>query len=301
MKNIAIVRPCGRETTTELSENIAQLRTNGFIVSIADPNPAPDWKYTSASILDRLRELTAVLMDDSIDIVWCCRGGYGASDLISRLDWQTLQKVKQKTLIGFSDFCAIQTAFSSKLGWPSIHGPMPGTKLWGGLNAPDVSQLVSIIRGELQSATIQLENEQAHPTGTIEGELFGGCLTVLTSLIGTEFFPKTLTGKILFLEDVNENPGRIVRSLTQWQQSGALQGVRAIILGNLFGCLSEGESKKDAIQRPLQERLAIPVFLTEAFGHTSPNYPIPLGAHATILSGSLVWRYAPHASRLRQS
>jgi muramoyltetrapeptide carboxypeptidase len=299
MKNIAIVRSCGKETTTELADNLQQLRTHGFNVWISSPNPQT-WKYTSASIQDRLLELNEALVDDELDVIWCCRGGYGASDLIGRLDWQKLRQSKPKTLVGFSDFCAIQSAFSVKLNWPAIHGPMPGTRLWGGVNAPDVTQLIGMLKGQTNTAKISLETESSF-TKPIEGEMFGGCLTVMSSLIGTEFFPKSLAGKILFLEDVNENPGRIVRSLTQWQQSGVLKGVAAIVLGNLFGCLVEGENKRDAIQQPLQERFAIPVFLSEAFGHTSPNFPIPLGAQATIQNGTLVWRYAQHAGRLQQS
>ena len=121
----------------------------------------------------------------------------------------------------------------------------------------------------------------------IEGKIFGGCFSVLTNLIGTPFMP-ILDKHILFLEDIAENPGKIMRYFDQWLYSGILKNVKAIVVGSLESCDSEEISYQDIVER-LQSKTKIPVFYTKEFGHGIPNYPLGYGSHATIENGELTW------------
>ena len=77
--------------------------------------------------------------------------------------------------------------------------------------------------------------------GTARGVLYGGCLSILASLVGTPFEPRT-EGKLLFLEDVNAKPYQIDRMLWQLRQAGKLEGVRGIVFGEMLDCASPGAS-----------------------------------------------------------
>jgi muramoyltetrapeptide carboxypeptidase len=125
----------------------------------------------------------------------------------------------------------------------------------------------------------------------IQGRLFGGCLSVVTNLIGTPFFPRSLNNHVLFFEDTGENPGRIMRFFNQLQQSNALNGVKAIILGR-FRQLGGGfDENPQQLYREFQERSGLPIFSSESFGHFNPNFPLLVGSEATLTRDTLTWQY----------
>ena len=144
-------------------------------------------------------------------------------------------------------------------------------------------QLKNILKKEeKQISQIDLEPLQRDHDETLSGPLFGGCFSVLTNLIGTPWFP-SLKGHLLFLEDISEPPGRLLRSFSQWLQSGVLEGVKGIILGSFKGCIDgqRGISERD-LKNLLADRSPTAAFSTEAFGHQPLNTPIPIGIRGTI-------------------
>ena len=167
---------------------------------------------------------------------------------------------------------------------------MPSSQLWRLNGDEDVNQLVGLLRQERQgvSLPIRLSHGAKQP---IDGWLFGGCFVILTALIGTAYFPTDLSGAVLFWEDIDENPGRLMRAFNQWEQSGALRDVKAIVLGNFVKCdPRDPNSTCDAFFHELTRRTPIPLFKSDAFGHVSPNYPLRLGAPARLDSSALIWQ-----------
>ena len=77
--------------------------------------------------------------------------------------------------------------------------------------------------------------------GRADGILYGGCLSILVSLLGTKFEPHT-EGKLLFFEDTGAKPYQIDRMLWQLRIAGKLDGVRGIIFGEMLNCTSPGAS-----------------------------------------------------------
>jgi muramoyltetrapeptide carboxypeptidase len=134
------------------------------------------------------------------------------------------------------------------------------------------------------------------PTQEVSGILFGGCFTVLTNLIGTPYLPSSLAGHIVFFEDTDENPARLMRAFNQWLQSGLLNNAKALIIGSLRNL---GEKIADCapyVYEHFANRAgpSLPVFSTADFGHSSPNFPLMVGAHATIKGNQLKWTYTPN-------
>lgn len=291
---IRIIRPSSREQTDLLPARIDELRQSGFEILYDDLPRDPTWPYVASPTRMRADALAAALLESGTDAVWCARGGYGASDLLPLLPWAQLAQATAKPVIGFSDASALHSALATKLGWPCLHAPMPATALWrnedGGILA---TILMALKTGEEAHYSLPLE-AVSRTSSAIDGELFGGCFTVLTNLIGTPYLPPTLKGRIVFIEDTDEHPARLMRAFNQWLQSGRLDGAKALVVGHLRNLGDKIDDAAAFVYERFAERSPIPVFKTKAFGHTAPNFPLMLGARAQIAANgsSLTWRYS---------
>ncbi|GJL82748.1 MAG: putative carboxypeptidase [marine bacterium B5-7] len=297
--SIAIVDPSGQPDDDALKRNIAALEQSGIKCSFIRYCQSHGDRLGIQGISARLAILEEALSNH--EVIVCARGGYGASDLISGLDYDHLKHLPERLVVGFSDICALHSALYAQLGWRGIHGPMPGSTLWQ-TDGPDVAALIEIIEnwpepsiGRLSVAPAVVpglagsDPPQPHQYNgdVIEGKLFGGCLSVLSALVGTRYFPADLGQHILFLEDVNESVPQVLRAWNQWLQSGAMDGVSAVVTG-CFGHRDPQErARLTALPELIQERSPVAVFQSTGFGHVSPNVPLMIGAPARIARGEL--------------
>src|SRR5690606_32347691 len=123
-----------------------------------------------------------------------------------------------------------------------------------------------------------------NPGIDLEGRLWGGNLTVLTSLLGTPYLPR-IEGGILFVEDINEHPYRVERMLLQWLHSGVLQRQAALVLGDFSGYrLGEYDNGYDfsSMLAFLRATLPIPVVTGLPFGHVRDKASLALGSRARL-------------------
>ena len=219
--HIKIIHPSACSHPGVLEANIAKLDKLECVFDVSKDFDASHWPYSSQNVERRLKEITAAMQDDQYSVIFAGRGGYGVSDLLPFIDWTTLKKHKPKVIVGFSDISALLVSVYHFLGWPCLHAPMPGTNTWNHEGA-DVKRLLSLITSDAKSwnGVLTLEN---FSNSIIDGELFGGCFSVLTNLIGTPYLNIPSKDWILFIEDLNENPARLMRFWNQWQQSGNLK------------------------------------------------------------------------------
>lgn len=272
-KHLRLVAPSFTVATDVLQSRVEQLRSAGFRVFAVEP--------FADDIATRSKSLVDALCDRHCDNVLCVRGGYGASDLLPHIPYQRLSPPKR--LIGYSDISAISSALWTQRQFVSINAPMPVADGWQDNDSSVMQILFAIMRGELKSGQIVIDRQVAEPR---QGPLFGGCFSVLTNLIGTSYFPRSLAGYILFFEDIGENIGRLVRYLNQWQYSGMLRGVQAMVLGRFDG-LSAGMGQ---LTQEFSERVACPVYRTEEFGHSEPLSPLPVGGYGQLSENKLRWQ-----------
>lgn len=251
---------------------------------------ASPWPHLSASLTDRLQELLEALENPDATAIICGRGGYGVSDLLPHIPWHTLKGREPKLIIGFSDISALHSGFFTQLGWPGLHAPMPSTNYWSehpDLDLPFIYQALTepeaVFHLKLEDINFGSNHSQSH-----QGWLYGGCLSVLTNLIGTPYFPRQLAGSILFWEDIDEPVGRIFRHVNQWLQSGSLKNVQAIVLGQFT--LNQQRFNLESIAEEISQRTDLPVFTSLDFGHCSPNIPLMVGAQAEITNNQLIWK-----------
>ena len=110
-------------------------------------------------------------------------------------------------------------------------------------------------------------------SGEAKGEIFGGCLSVLMTLIGTRYFPN-LDGKILFLEDINEPSYKLDRMLKQLQSIGVLDRIKGAILGDFHGCDSQFSVTPNDIFSKYFSKMNYPVISGFPMGHGENQVPI---------------------------
>lgn len=243
---------------------------------------------SAANDAERAECLTQALLETSSDVVMSARGGYGASSLLPLLDWDELRATDAKPLVGFSDISVLHSAMFSMFGRAGLHGPMPGSALYGE-NNNDVVILQDLLKRRLPWSS-SIDVTACNPLQPeASGWLFGGNLATLTSLIGTPWFPSSLHGAIVFLEDIGEHAGRVGRYFSQWCLSGATDGIGAIVLGEFSNAGEGNAGRRDNIVGEFTRRVECPVFESKSFGHISPNYPLAIGASASISDNRLSW------------
>jgi len=228
----------------------------------------------------RFNCLRDALFDESNNVVWSLRGGYGSARLMPYL--QKLSKpAKEKFFIGFSDITALHLFLSQEWGWKTIHGSNIADLLKPEKDQSNLTKLAEILKGKVKQVTIDNLlplNDIAKSSELVNGKLTGGNLTMLQTSIGTNWQIKT-TDKILFLEDVNISPYQLDRGLLHLQQAGLLKSVKAII----FGTFDKDSEATMLVLHNFADSLKVPVFKTNKFGHEKINDPIIYNTDSKII------------------
>jgi muramoyltetrapeptide carboxypeptidase len=277
LTRIHVVAPSGPVAAERLARGIKVLRRALRADVVVADNVHEQDGYFAGSDAVRLAALHLALADAESDAIICARGGYGATRLLGALDPERL-RAQPKPIVGFSDITALLCWARVRAGVASIHGPVV-TQL-ASLPPDDIDRLVDLLEGRVPPP-LTAEPGMVIGGGTVEGPLIVGNLEVLRSLVGTRFMP-SLQGAVLGLEEVGERPYRIDRALTHLLSSGALRGVRGVIVGRLDGCEEpDGGLIGPTAAEVVVERLGtlgVPVVTGFEFGHgTSRNAALPFG------------------------
>lgn len=273
---VAIVSPSGPPNAARLRQGVELLEGLGLkVVHGEHVSARQGLDYLAGSDRERAADLQAAWCDPSVDAVVCSRGGYGAARLLDLLDFEAMRAAGPKTLVGFSDITALHHVFGVELGWPTLHGPMPA-HLPQGADGQVEPESWEHLRASLLEGPQPVRGTEALVPGRAEGVLAGGNLSVLAALCGTRYQP-TFAGKIVFLEEISEEPYRIDRMLTQLLQSGAFDGVRGIALGSWTDC---GDPSAVLLDR--LAGLEVPILAGLPVGHGTPQHSVWLGALGVI-------------------
>ena len=219
-----------------------------------------------------------------VKAIFSARGGYGCGRLMPLLDFKAIGRTP-KVFVGFSDETFLLNALVDLAGMVSFHGPMVAMDFARGLTERSLDHMRRLLKGELSSFELEAR-ESVHP-GVAQGEVIGGCLSVLVATIGTPYAPN-FDGRILFLEDTGEKAYRIDRMLVQLRQTGALARVAGIVFGAIRA-IDGDESENRLIARFVAEQtagLGCPVIYGIEAGHGTENFTLPFGVVARIDSAA---------------
>jgi muramoyltetrapeptide carboxypeptidase len=287
---IRVEAPSSPFPEDKLKAGVARLKDAGHEVDLSAAVLRGRHAYLNGSDDERRRSLLEALRAD-VDVIWLARGGYGLTRILPQLSLEL--PFRAPTVIGFSDASALFAHVrASGARVPCVHGPLATTIA----AEPEetfqhaLAVLERRARGRLWPT---LAREGRRPL-SVEGWLFASNLCVLTHLVGTASMPR-LDGAVVVLEEIHERPYRIDRMLTQLLHSGALHGVRAVIVGHLTGCeepMPQGGARVPAPTPAsvFEERLqsaGIPVVTGLEVGHQPPNWALPLGARVRVTESSL--------------
>jgi len=283
--SIGIVAPASSAKPERIARGLAALTALGFApkpgLNALERGPL----YFAGTPAERLADLHAAFSHPATTAVMALRGGYGSNYLLNGLDLAAVAE-HPKPFFAYSDLTGIQLHLLDKLGLPAFHGPMLAADFY----LPDGIHLDSFfaaLKGQpytlgpaeglriLKSSTTQT---------SVRGTLYGGCLSILVSLLGTPWEPAT-ENKLLFIEDTATKPYQIDRMLWQLRAAGKLSGVCGIIFGEMLDCVSPG-APPDLLDRAILsalDGLDIPIAIGLRSGHVSKqNVTLTFGVEAEL-------------------
>ena len=276
---VAVVSPAGPVPDARLDAGVAVLRDWGLDVVVMEHarGSHPDFPYLAADDAARADDLMRAWCDPGIDAVLCARGGYGVQRMVDLLDWEALAAAGPKVLVGYSDVTVLHQTFGARLGLSTIHGPVVAAI--GDGDQESRRHLRSMLFDPDRTLLLTPDPCEVLVDGLAAGVLTGGNLTLLAAEAGTPC-SSGAAGAIAVLEEIDEEPYRLDRLLTQLLRSGWFDGVRGIVVGQLTGC-----GPADLVRAVLADRLAplgVPLVTGAPFGHDVPNLAFPCGVPAEL-------------------
>ena len=291
---IGLIAPGWLITEKQLQESIDQISQLGFVPFYTEKILGKNG-YFSGTDEQRATDLNEMFLNPQVKGIICANGGYGCTRILDLIDYQAI-KENPKVIIGYSDVTALLNAIHQKTNLITFHGPISRTIKYD-YSASQFEKVVKNPKKKLiiksypkyleKSAEKSEYKRYTITSGKAKGDLVGGNLTLITSMIGTEY-QLDFTDKIVFIEDIGEEPYKIDRMLTQLIKTGELQKASGIVFGILRACEKSEKSKAPnsfTLKEVIEERikpLNIPAVYGLSFGHLSNNFTIPIGIMAKL-------------------
>jgi muramoyltetrapeptide carboxypeptidase len=227
---------------------------------------------------ERAADLQEQLDNPNIKAIWCARGGYGTVRVVDLIDFTQFKK-HPKWLIGFSDVTVLHNHLNT-MGYKSIHGIMPISLAKASPEAVESLRL-SLFGQPLQYA---IDPHPMNRLGKASGELVGGNLSILYSLLGS---PSAIDckDKILYIEDLDEYLYHIDRMMMNLKRNGCLESLKGIIVGSMTDMKDNdipwGKNALEIVQ-DVTKNYTIPMIFNFPAGHIHDNRALILGNTVTI-------------------
>jgi muramoyltetrapeptide carboxypeptidase len=275
---VAIVATARKNILPNLQPAIELLESWGLGVQIGH-SIGLDNHQLAGTDAQRAADLQAQLENPDIKAIWCVRGGYGTVRMIDLVDFSPL-KNHPKWIIGFSDVTVLH-AHLHQLGFSSIHGLMP-------VNVEKASpEALESLRKILFNEPLHFElpYQPENQLGLATGELMGGNLSILYSLMGSASQVDG-AGKLLFIEDLDEYLYHLDRMCMGLKRSGLFAQLKGVIIGT-FNQMHDneipwGKSAYEILAEHLNP-LNIPIVYHFPAGHIADNRALPFGKIARLI------------------
>jgi len=226
----------------------------------------------------RAADLQEQLDNPNIKAIWCARGGYGTVRVVDLIDFTQFKK-HPKWLVGFSDVTVLHNHLNT-MGYKSIHGIMPISL------AKATPEAIESLRLSLFGQPLQyaIDSHPMNRLGKASGELVGGNLSILYSLLGS---PSAIDckDKILYIEDLDEYLYHIDRMMMNLKRNGCLESLKGIIVGSMTDMKDNdipwGKNALEIVQ-DVTKKYDIPMIFNFPAGHIYDNRALILGSNVTL-------------------
>jgi muramoyltetrapeptide carboxypeptidase len=250
---------------------------------------------------ERAEDINSMFASPEIKAIIVHDGGQSAIAVLEHINYG-LVKTNPKPFIGFSDVTNIHSALFTQVGMVGFHAALLTYglgKAWEKYPPEKIEEgkkmLFKVLTSTDPIGVINpLSQWECWRSGESKGKLFGGNLSMLTSLVGTKYFPKTndLKGHILFWEMDNTSSYKIEKGLYQLKYSGILDAISGMLIGKLPDIKRtawEGFNEptpKEIIIETLKD-YNFPIIGNMDFGHKTIDLPIPIGLEAKFSADNL--------------
>jgi muramoyltetrapeptide carboxypeptidase len=243
------------------------------------------------------------------DVALISRGGYGLTRILDQIPYKAVARAIDRgtEFVGLSDFTAFQCALLAKTGAVTWAGPAVGEDVGAEAGADDIMEACfdDLLGGQGEGTGWRMPARDSADLPAFrsihDAVLWGGNLCVLTSLLGTPWFPAIDKG-VLFLEDVNEHPYRVERMLDQLRHAGVLGRQKAVLFGQFTGIRKVPHDRGFGLQTVVARLRGLvkpPVLTGLPFGHVPTKVLLPVGAKVEVAADGrdvfMVWGHRdPH-------
>jgi muramoyltetrapeptide carboxypeptidase len=284
---IGIVTPASPIDRSRLRRGVETLQRWGYKVKI-HPSVYNRRGYLAGDDYSRAQALNEMFADPVVKALFCGRGGYGSVRILPYIDYPNI-KSHPKVLLGYSDITCLHLAIYKKTRLVTFLGPMVQTELSKRMPVYNRDSLLGALTD--RRSKLSLTNPKSMGSwrvlrkGIAEGVLLGGNLTLVAMLVGTPYLPE-LKGKILFIEDIDEEPSSIDGMLFQLKLADVLDQISGLVIGQFTDCTPTKSGRPSLsimqILRDVLEGGDYPVIYNFACGHGRYTSTLPLGVKARI-------------------
>jgi muramoyltetrapeptide carboxypeptidase len=279
---IGIVSPASTpDDLTRIDTGVKYLEKLGYQVLVGQ-NVGKNHGYLAGYDEERLNDLHSMFRNKNVKAIICVRGGYGSPRLLDKIDYLMIKR-NPKIFVGYSDITALQMAFLQKANLVTFAGPMLAVDFNEEISTFTEEFFWRLVTSNKKIGRIKNPNDEKlyHlKKGSAIGQIVGGNLALLVSLMGTQYFPE-VRNKMLLLEDNGEAPYRLDRLLNQLRIAKVFDKVNGVVLGAFTDCKELDPDKKTLTLGEIIEdyftQLKKPVVYNFQHGHLTDNITMPFG------------------------
>ncbi len=284
---VGILSPASKpKDETKIDNGIKYLESLGYRVK-EGKSVRKSYGYLAGTDEERVQDLHDMFNDKSIKAIFCTRGGYGTPRLLNKINYNIIKK-NPKIFVGYSDITALQMAFFKKAGLVTFSGPMTAVEMNDKIDPFTEENFWAMVTSSAKYGVLKNpDNEKFESinTGSATGRLIGGNLSLILSTFGTPYCP-LFNDSILIFEDVDEEPYRVDRYLSQLANGKVFEQMKGMIIASMTDC---GPTERTQPTLTLEQVLSdyfkeikVPVITNLVYGHISRKNTIPFGIKARI-------------------
>lgn len=283
---VAIVAPSGilKNRTDEVQQAQALLKRWG-LHSVVGEHVFSKADHFAGTDDERCEDLQKALDNPKISAIWCARGGYGIVRLLDKLDFSKF-KENPKWVIGYSDITALHNQIHNE-GVESLHAIMCVSLP---KDESEIKESLSTFKNTIFGKPLNytLEGSKYNKTGSASGQLVGGNLTILHTMLGSKTSINT-SGKILFIEEIGEYKYHIDRMLQSLKRAGYFDNCKGVIIGDMTKLRKNTTLWGTSIEQLILDALSVydfPIAFNMPTGHEKDNRALILGRMVNLTVNS---------------
>ncbi|MFN0158097.1 MAG: LD-carboxypeptidase [Bacteroidota bacterium] len=284
---IGIVAPAGPVLdVSKIDRGVRYLEQLGYHVAVGE-HVNRIHGYLAGTDEERVTDLHSMFEDPRIKAIMAVRGGYGTTRILPLLNYRMIAR-HPKILVGFSDITALQLALWRKCRLITFHGPMLAADFADAVDSFKEEFFWDLVSSRAKKGKVVLPADAVSlrlHSGKATGRLLGGNLSLIVSVLGTPYQPD-FTDSILFMEDLDEEPYRVDRMVTQLSNASVFEKSAGILAGQFTGCTPKDPTRPsfhvDEIMERLAEETAKPFLSNLPFGHIPRKMTLPTGLRARV-------------------